>query len=272
MRSILIAGGDRRQIALAGLLGEKGYHVSLLGFDKLGYKDEAAESPEAVLLPVPYCGPEGINAPFAEQKPQLDDLVRQYPRSVWFLGGYDAAAREAFGGQIRYVDLMGNEAYQTKNALLTAQAALCAFHQASETALCDLHCVVAGYGRIAKFLCRLLAAHGARVTVAARRESDRVQITAERMNAVHTRELADALPGADAVFNTVPQHVFDGAALARIRPGVMLMELASPPYGMDMALAKELGVNVRLEQGLPGRYFPASAASAILHALESEEI
>jgi dipicolinate synthase subunit A len=272
MRSVLIAGGDRRQIALARLMKDKGYHVSLTGFDKLGYQGEAAESPEAVLLPVPYRVPEGFNAPFAKTRPSLEDLVRKYPRSVWFLGGCDAAAREAFGGQIRYIDFMNNEAYQTKNALLTAQAALCAFHQVSETALCDLSCLVTGYGRIAKFLCRLLTAHGAQVTAAARRESDRVQIRAERMNAVHIRELAEALPEADAVFNTVPHHVFDEEALLRIRPGVMYMELASSPFGADMELAKELGVSVRMEQGLPGRYFPVSAASAILHAFESEEI
>ena len=129
-----------------------------------------------------------------------------------------------------------------------------------------------GYGRIARFLSRLLAAHGARVTVAARRESDRVLAEAERMKAVHIREMAEVLPEADAVFNTVPQRVFGEEALSLIRPGVVYMELASSPYGADIELAKDMGLNVQLEQGLPGRYFPVSAAKAILHAVESEEI
>ena len=129
-----------------------------------------------------------------------------------------------------------------------------------------------GYGRIAKFLCRLLAAHGARVTVAARRESDRVLAEAERMKAVHICGLGDVLPEADAVFNTVPSRIFDEEALSRIRPGAVYMELASSPYGADIELAKEMGIDVQMEQGLPGRYFPVSAAKAILHAVESEEM
>ena len=272
MRSVLIAGGDRRQLALARLMKNKGYRVSLIGFDMLGYEEEAPKAPDIVLLPVPYRVPDGFNAPFAKIRPSLEDLVRRYPRSLWFLGCCDAAAREAFGGQIRYVDLMNNEAYQTKNALLTAQAAVCAFHQSSDTALCDLHCLVTGYGRIARFLSRLLAAHGARVTVAARRESDQVLAEAERMNAVHLREMAKVLPETDAIFNTVPSHIFDEEALLRIRPGAVYMELASSPYGADIEYAKDLGINVQMEQGLPGRYFPVSAAKAILHAVESEEM
>jgi dipicolinate synthase subunit A len=170
------------------------------------------------------------------------------------------------------VDLLENEAFVVRNALLTAQGTVCAFQQTSESALCDLRCAVVGYGRIAKFLCRLLAAHGARLTVTARRESDLALIDAERMRAVHIRRLAQVLPEADAVFNTVPHHVFGEEELRAIRPGVTLMELASPPYGMDLRLAEELGVSVRVESGLPGRYFPVSAARVMLCAFESEDI
>jgi dipicolinate synthase subunit A len=273
MRSILIIGGDRRQLALAGLLREKGHRVSLWGFDKLGACYEPMDSPDTIFLPVPYCNTDGsLKAPYTEEKLKLQDIVNRYPECVYFLGGCDAAAREVFGGRIRYIDLMADEAYQVENALLTTQAAVCAFLQTSEVALCDMHCVVVGYGRIAKFLCHLLVAHGAQVTATARKESDLVLIRLERMNAVPTSRLARALPEADVIFNTVPHHVFGEEELKSIRHGVMMIELASPPYGVDLKLAEEAGVCVRIESGLPGRYFPASAANAILHTFESEEI
>jgi len=272
MQSILIVGGDKRQLAFAEMLKDRGHDVSIQGFGKLGLEDEAMESPGCIFLPIPYRSQDGsLKAPYSESRLELADIVCRYPRSVYFFGGYDAAAREAFGGQIRYVDLIANEAYQVKNALLTAQAAVCAFQQASETALCDLHCIVVGYGRIAKFLCRLLAAHGAKVAAAARKESDRVMIGMERMNAVHTDSLNRVLSEADAVFNTVPHHVFGEEELKSIRRGVILMELASPPYGMDLQMARDMGVDVRVEPGLPGRYFPESAARAMLRAFESED-
>jgi dipicolinate synthase subunit A len=273
IQSILIVGGDKRQLALADMLKERGHNVSLQGFTKLGIQYEPIESPGTIFLPVPYRNPDGsLKAPYTEEKLELANVVRQYPRSVYFLGGYDTAAREAFDGQVHYIDLMADEAYQVENALLTTQAAVCAFQQTSEVALCDLHCVVVGYGRIAKFLCRLLIAHGAQVTATARKESDLVLIRSERMNAIHTKRLARILPEADVIFNTVPHHVFGKEELKSIRSGVMLMELASPPYGLDLKLAEELGVRVRIESGLPGRYFPVSAAQAMLRAFESEDI
>ncbi len=272
LQSILIIGGDKRQLALADMLKSKGHRVSLQGFDKLGLEDETAGEPAYIFLPVPYRNPDGsIKMPYSEKRLALDDIVSTYPKSIFMLGGYDTAARDAFGGQVRYVDLMANEAYQIKNALLTTQAAVCALLQTSETALCDLKCVVVGYGRISKFLCRLLKAHRAQVTATARKESDLTLIEAEGMCAVPTKDLSRILGEADVIFNTVPYHVFQEEELKSIRRGATVMELASPPYGMDVKLANELGVNVRIEQGLPGRYFPISAARAMLRVFESEE-
>ena len=273
MHSILIVGGDKRQLALADMLKEKGHSVSLRGFEKLGYADEPVDSPAAVFLPVPYRNPDGsMKAPFSDKRLDLADIVCRYPQSVYYLGGFDAAAREALGGQIRYIDMLADEAFLVRNAWLTAEGAVCAFLQHSESALCDLNCVVTGYGRIAKFLCRLLVTHGAQVTATARRDRDLALIETERIHAVNTRNLIRILPAADVIFNTVPWHIFKEEELKRIRADATLVELASPPYGMDMKLAEEMGVNVRLEPGLPGRYFPVSAAKAMLRVFESEEI
>lgn len=272
-QSILIIGGDKRQLALADMLKSKGHSVKLHGFDKLGLEDEMMGSPAYILLPVPYRNPDGsIKMPYSNKRLTLEDILGWYPKSTYLLGGFDTAARDAFGGQVRYVDMMANEAYQIKNALLTTQAAVCALLQASETALCDLKCVVVGYGRIAKFLCRLLNAHRAQVTATARKESDLALIEAEGMCAVPTKHLSSILGDADVIFNTVPYHVFGEQELKTIQPGAVVMELASPPYSMDIKLANELGVNVRIEAGLPGRYFPVSAARAMLRVFESEEI
>ena len=174
MQSILIIGGDKRQLALADMLKYKGHSVSLQGFDKLGLDEEPVESPGYIFLPVPYRNSDGsIKAPYSKSRIELSGVVGRYPQSVYLLGGCDAAARDLFSGQLRYVDLMANEAYQIKNALITTQAAVCALLQMSETALCDLKCVVVGYGRISKFLCRLLNAHGAHV-IATDRKSTRL--------------------------------------------------------------------------------------------------
>lgn len=273
MKHILIIGGDKRQLALADMLKEKGHVVGLQGFEKLGTADADMAAADYIFLPVPYRNPDGsIKAPFAETPLELASIVRRYPTSVYVLGRCDDDARAVMDGHVRYMDFNDDEAFLIRNALLTAQAALCAYAKYSETALCDMKCLVVGYGRIAKFLCRLLKAHGARVAAAARKAKDLELIADEGLSAVHVDDLKQSLPWADVIFNTVPVHIFEENELLAIRRNVHVIELASPPYGMDLKLAEKCMVNVHVEPSLPGLYFPVSAARAMLHSFEREEL
>jgi dipicolinate synthase subunit A len=272
MPNVLIAGGDKRQIALAEMLEQRGHIVHLTGFDRLGYPDDMPKAPAYVFLPVPYHNGHGhIKTPYSDTAITLADIVERYPDSVYVLGRCDDAAKGLFGNHIRYFDLLRDEAFLVKNAQLTAQAAVAVYTRHTDVALCDARCVVVGFGRIAKFLCALLRAHGADVTATARKARDLELIRTERMRAVHTSDVMCVLSDADVIFNTVPAHVFGSAELGCIREGVLVMELASAPYGMDLEKAEKMGVDVRIESGLPGRVFASSAALAILHAFEREE-
>ncbi len=166
---------------------------------------------------------------------------------------------------------MQNEAYQVRNAMLTAQGAVCAYLNNTDAALCDKACLVTGYGRISKFLCRLLRACGADVTVCVRKDKDIELISLEGYRAARIKDLSDTLTRAQVIFNTVPFHIFGEEEIKNIDKESKYMELASPPYGLDIETARSMGVGVQLEPGLPGRYFPASAAKAILRAFEGED-
>ena len=271
MQSILIAGGDMRQVRLAEMLRDRGYTVHITGFDKLGTADDWTDAAGWVFLPVPYRTPEGdIKAPFSGEKIRLDDITARYPYSAYMLGGMDATAQAALKGR-RIFDLLKDEAFLVYNAILTAQGAICAYLKDSETALYGARCVVTGYGRIAKLLGTLLKANAAKVIVVARKYSDLEVIRAEGMTALHISALGKALQNADVVFNTVPERIFGEEELKSIPAHARIIELASPPYGLNIAQAKEMGLNARIEAGLPGRYFPTSAAGAMLHAFEREE-
>ncbi len=271
MHSILIAGGDMRQVRLAEMLRDRGYTVHIIGFDKLGTEDDWPDGPGWVFLPVPYRTPEGdIKTQFSGRKLKLDDIVAKYPLSAYMLGGLDATAEAALKGRHAF-DLLKDEAFLVYNALLTAQGAVCAYLKDSETALCGARCVVTGYGRIAKLLGGLLKAHAAKVTIVARKYSDLEVIRAEGMTALHMTALEKSLHNADVVFNTVPERIFGEDELKCIPAHARIIELASPPYGLNIAQAKEMGLDARIEAGLPGRYFPASAAGAMLRAFEREE-
>ena len=56
--------------------------------------------------------------------------------------------------------------------------------------------------------------------------------------------------------------------LKHVKKDAVMMELASPPYGIDMHAAEKLGLQVHLEGGLPGRYCPQDAAGIWLDYIE----
>lgn len=272
MQHIHIIGGDQRQIFLSDMLIHKGYEVTLTGFEQLGIPGSKPDRADYVFLPVPHKDKEGhIKAPYANRKLGLKEIVAAYPKSVYVMGRCDAAAKQMFGDKIRYIDLLQDEPFLIDNAELTSEGAICAYLNASDTALCGAKCVVIGFGRIGKLLCTQLRAYTHDIIATARKEKDLALIRAAQLRALQTKDVKEVLAEADVVFNTVPYHVLGKEELLLIRNDATVIELASPPYGMDIELAKQMGVNVRIEGGLPGRYFPASAARAMLHAFEREE-
>ena len=79
-------------------------------------------------------------------------------------------------------------------------------------------------------------------------------------------QLPGAAPAADLILNTVPARVLGEEALRAVRPDALLIELASAPYGEDLAVARALGVRVEVESGVPGRYAPLDAGAALFDA------
>ena len=68
-----------------------------------------------------------------------------------------------------------------------------------------------------------------------------------------------ALGRAELVINTIPAPVLGRKELAALHAGVLVLDLASAPGGVDFAAARELDVSARLEPGLPGKWFPVQA-------------
>ena len=165
-------------------------------------------------------------------------------------------------------DLTADEAFLRRNAALTAEGALFAAMRAQERALGDCDCLVIGWGRIGRALTEMLVALGARATVASRAERSRRQAQERGAQAVETAALSGALSGKRLIFSTPPFPVLQEAELARAGREACIIDLSSPPYGVDVEAAHRLGLRAWREPGLPGRYCPESAALAIAAAFE----
>lgn len=160
-------------------------------------------------------------------------------------------------------DLLTIEELTLQNAQLTAEGALGMLICDQAASLKGLPVLVAGYGRIAKYLCGYLVMMGAQVTVAARKESARIQalqLGCERaIDFAEEQEISASFAG---LVNTVPAPVL-AHMLRAVEPGGFYLELASAPFGVTQASVEERGL-IYLNGGrLPGRLCPRSAGELI---------
>ena len=211
---------------------------------------------DAAVLPLPHSS-------------VTEETADQLPRGQKIICGLTDAAFDRLAEKRgwRLLRVLKDEAYTRENAALTAEGALHAAASRMDRALLGSQCLVIGYGRIGKALTRLLRYMGAGVAVAARREESRREAGE---NSVPIQFIPQALPRMDAVFNTVPAQILGEKELKRAKPGCVLIDLASTPYGIDREAAKALGLRAFLESGLPGRYCPVSAAETLLNYIERE--
>jgi dipicolinate synthase subunit A len=150
------------------------------------------------------------------------------------------------------------------NACLTAEGAIGLAIQEYKGALGGARCLVTGYGRIGRALCGMLRGMGAQVDCAARKAKDLTLIRASGCRAVAYQELGDRY---ELIFNTVPARVLGQRVLAAQSPEGLILELASPPGGVDLEAAGRLGLRVLPAPSLPGKLSPKASGELIKEAV-----
>ena len=126
-----------------------------------------------------------------------------------------------------------------------------------------LDVLVIGFGRVGKALSQRLAGLGAKVSVAARKWADLAWAESCGYCGEQTEHLAGWLCGYDLVVNTVTAPVLGLTELSDLKPGCLVIDLASKPGGVDFDAAARLGVKVIWALSLPGKVAPVTAGQCI---------
>lgn len=282
---LLAAGGDERFAGLCRLLAEKQLcTIYTLGFgdkleDVLGLRtlteiSELRHQPDMLVLPLPLTA-DGVHlrAPFHTGSPillrYLLDLCHKGTRV------YCGKADEAFRAECRerglpLCDYLDDEAFTVKNAAATAEAAVTLACGLRRKTLFGSRVLVLGGGRIAKSLCRLLIAYGARVFCAARSPEQRVWADLSGAEGVPLNAIPEP-ERIDLVFSTVPRTVFGEAELTSLRRDCLLIELGSLPGGIDEKAAGHLGRPLVRALSLPGKTVPDSASEWLAELILEKE-
>ena len=120
-----------------------------------------------------------------------------------------------------------------------------------------------GFGPVGQALGARLAALGANVTVCARRAEQRALAESLGLRGAELARLAALAPAFDTVVNTIPAPVLTEPVLAALRPGSLIVDLASKPGGTDFAAAQRLGCKAIHALSLPAACAPDTAGEAV---------
>lgn len=287
IQHILVCGGDTRQLYAADALIKKNFHVIVTGFDQSERANAfenavdfhtAMAACEAVILPLPASRDgETVNLPLSEHPIALETFLSALrPGQTVFAGLVGAQFRERLEKRgVQVIDYYAREELITANAVPTAEGTLKVIIESTPGMVQWSHAAVTGFGRTAKALVRVLTAVGANVTVFARRSTAWAQAQAWGCAACPFQSLPALAGTFDFIVNTVPACVIDEPVLRRIQPDCPVIDIASPPGGVDLEAAKRCAVRVIPALSLPGKYAPKTAgeiiADTIANLIRGEE-
>lgn len=245
-----VIGDDARQQAAAEYLRGQGFRA--LGAEEV-YKADY------VLLPMPMSAD---RAGFARL------LRAAKPGALAFGGKVSAQAKAAAdAAHIGLEDYLQREELAQFNAIPTAEGCLTLILQNRRRTVWGSPMLVLGYGRCAQAVAQRLAALNAKVTAAARSAGQRALAMSHGLAAAPLAGLEQILPGFEVVVNTVPAPVLGKEQLQALRPGALVIDLASLPGGTDFEAAGALGIKAVHALSLPARCAPVTAGEFVARAV-----
>jgi dipicolinate synthase subunit A len=269
--AISVVGGDEREQEIALQAAATGARVRAFGFpwpdggiegvELAAGPADAMRGARYALFPIPGIASDGsLFAPAAPEpiNPGAELLGELDPGAHILLGLADEGLRAA----ARATGVTLHE-YETDRELMLLRApaiAEGAIRIAIERTRVTLHAsevAVVGFGNIGSHLARTLVALGAQVHVAARNPAQRADAYASGARPAPLERLPELAPRLAAVFSTVPAPVVGADVLRRLQSGTLVMDLAAPPGGVNLALGRELGMETVWARGL-GRRAPTT--------------
>ncbi len=265
-----IIGGDERQIYLAKMLKNARHTVRMCGFERheshtpcLSVGD-ALFGADCVILPIPSTKDgKTVWTPLGNEEILLHDLISAAGKKTLFLTACHTL------GVKRECDYFAREDLTIQNALITAEGAVGAAIDETDSTLWGSKVLVTGFGRIGKFLCDRLAPFGCDITATSRRSETDALIRASGYKCISSTEIERHADLYDIIFNTVPQPVLTLSVLQKLKRDCVIIELASPPFGVDFEAANELGTRIIRASGLPAKTAPKTAAEIIYNTINN---
>ena len=166
--------------------------------------------------------------------------------------------------KIKYFNLMSDEDFVLKNAILTAEGTLADIILNTNKSIFDCKILILGSGRVAKAVAVLLSKLGLNFDMTMRDNFKLLESQLVCTNIVEWKDYKSKLKNYDIVINTIPVQLFEESDSQKFKAGSALFELASIKclQGFEPEHFKYVFC-----PALPSKYTPESAGKLIYQYL-----
>jgi dipicolinate synthase subunit A len=265
-RVIAILGGDARELRVAERLMDMGHEVRIYGLEKLPnppvpYSATAAGAVAGahwVIAPAPGISGDAIFSPFAAQTPILlvEDLLKNTKISEGglILGRSSASMNEASKNlKFRIIESKDERHLAVANSNTVAEGLLKQLIEKTDKTLREYTFSVLGYGATGVAITDVLLGLKAKVIVATRNKVAQERARQVGAIAYDWEQRLEAMINSDIIINTAPDTSTIQVADYKKLSGKMIVDIASPPGGMDHDKDAESGLNIVWARGLGNR-------------------
>ncbi|NLZ93751.1 MAG: dipicolinate synthase subunit DpsA [Firmicutes bacterium] len=270
---IAVLGGDMREIIVAKELAAMGAVVWLSGFNL--FQGEVSpqiyrglpKRADIIILPLPgILADYSIYAPYSADKLDLFSIEHLLQPGVrLFCGKMPELTLQYLQELGVKVLLTANlEEVALHNAIPTAEGAVEIAMRESQITIFGSNILITGFGRCAKYLARILAALGAKITIAARKRTALIEASTFNYSSINLKDIQVYAKDFNFVFNTVPSLVLTEPFLVQLNKDAIIFDLATAPGGTDFDIAEQLGIKALLLPGLPGKVAPVTAGKMLV--------
>ncbi len=275
---VALLGGDKRDIEIAKELIDLKVDLRIIGLPytsevsdgfRVASLEEAIYEADVVIVPIQGTDAEG-NIRASQVPIRLTDEVFEKMKDsrLFLIGSLRAPLKEACEKySINYIEYANLDEVAIMNSIPSAEGAIQMAMEETTITIHGSNSFVLGFGRTGQTLSRMLKGIGAYTTVVARKPGDLARIQEMGYEALAFKDLGEYIGKADFIFNTAPAMVLPKEILERASKDSFILDLASPPGGVDFKAAEKLGLRAILAPGLPGKVAPKSAGRILAKVL-----
>ena len=275
---ISVIGGDLRLVKLAISLAEDKNEVYTFGMEnsneiednkeiiKCRRLEETIEHSKIIICSIPFSNDKGeLYMTYSEKTITVDDLIRnKHKDKILIAGNINEKFKELLDDNYKKViDIMKMEELVILNTIATAEGAIDVAIKNTDTILHGSNVLILGFGRVGKIVAIKFNQLAAKVTCAARKNTDLAWIEAMGFTPKNINDLKEDLKDFDIIINTIPQMIIDKEEMQYMKENVLLIDLASSPGGINTDDANEMNLKFVWALALPGKVAPVTSAEFI---------